>query len=965
MTLEELDIIVQASIEPAMKELKKLMPQIKQQVSQAVEVAQETMNKIDMKSVSNKIQKALQFVKKKIDNLRKSSQNNEIAIKINNIEAKKQITQLEKEIDSLQKKISSRQMKLNIVEPQIDKIINDTKSSVTPEGIPQNSNALDTLVNNTLASNKDFTTLNSQAQKLYTEIEMYNKELNQAKSKISQLKQETNQTATSQSKLTSFFSTFKGKLDEAKGGISSFKNTFNQMPKITQNITNNIKGMSKGLKSGLGHILKYATALFSLRGIYSVLSQSAQSWLSSQNAGAQQLSANIEYMKYAMGSALAPVIQFVTNLVYQLMKAIQSVAYALTGVNIFAKATALSMKNTSKSAKETSKSLAGVHSEINNVSENNNSGNGDNSVSPNMDLSKLDNMPNSIVEAIKNGDWYAIGATIGEKLNNAMESIPWNKIKNTAKKIGRKTAEYLNGFIATTDWKQVGNTFAQGVNTIIDIGYEFVTTFDWKKFGTSIGETVNGFFKNTDFSKAGTTFGEGIKGIFNLISSFLEEVDWAQMAKNVEDFLKNVDWSGIAQSLFEAIGSALGGLAEFLGTLISDAFTGIETYFQDKIEECGGNVVAGILKGIGDAILGIGQWIYENIFLPFINGFKEAFGIHSPSTVMEEQGNFIIEGLYNGLIGIWDKVKSIFENFVNNVAEKFSNIKENILNTWENIKTTAQEKWNSIKDSVSEKWENIKSTATEKFRNIKDSVSETWDNIKTTAQEKWNSIKESIGNKWENIKTIATEKFGNIKDKVSEAWTNITKDKEMSNMMTIIKDKFSNLGQNASTWGKDLVTNMSNGIKNNISKVTSAVNSVASKIKGLLGFSEPEEGPLSNFHTYMPDMIDLMVSGIKSNMSRVTDELENMTAQMSYTINTPDISPLSINESGINSNMIQPRNIMEETLSDLLSYNNGNSNISIPLSVYVGNKKLGEILLDNLRDKKRQTGKDLEALVGG
>ena len=61
-------------------------------------------------------------------------------------------------------------------------------------------------------------------------------------------------------------------------------------------------------------------ALFSLRGIYSVLSNCANSWLSSQNAGAKQLSANIEYMKYAMGSALAPVIQFVTNCVYQLLK---------------------------------------------------------------------------------------------------------------------------------------------------------------------------------------------------------------------------------------------------------------------------------------------------------------------------------------------------------------------------------------------------------------------------------------------------------------------------------------------------------------------------------------------------------------------------------------------------------------------------------------------------------------------
>ncbi len=91
------------------------------------------------------------------------------------------------------------------------------------------------------------------------------------------------------------------------------------------------------MKQGIGHILKYAMTLFSLRSVYSVLSSCAQSWLSSQNAGAKQLSANIEYMKNSLGSALAPAITYITNLVYNMMKAIQSVIYALFRVNIFCK----------------------------------------------------------------------------------------------------------------------------------------------------------------------------------------------------------------------------------------------------------------------------------------------------------------------------------------------------------------------------------------------------------------------------------------------------------------------------------------------------------------------------------------------------------------------------------------------------------------------------------------------------
>ena len=123
---------------------------------------------------------------------------------------------------------------------------------------------MDMTVDNALKSNKDFTSLNSQAQKLYTEIEMYNKQLSEAKNKMTQLNQETNKTATTQNKLGSFFGAFKQKIEQVKPSISNIKDSFKGLPKITQNITNNIKGMGIGVKNGLGHILKYAMALFVL-----------------------------------------------------------------------------------------------------------------------------------------------------------------------------------------------------------------------------------------------------------------------------------------------------------------------------------------------------------------------------------------------------------------------------------------------------------------------------------------------------------------------------------------------------------------------------------------------------------------------------------------------------------------------------------------------------------------------------
>ena len=78
----------------------------------------------------------------------------------------------------------------------------------------------------------------------------------------------------------------------------------------------------------------------------------------------------------------------------------------------------------------------------------------------------------------------------------------------------------------------------------------------------------------------------------------------------------------------------------------------------------------------------------------------------------------------------------------------------------------------------------------------------------------------------------------------------------------------------AKQWGKDLIDNFVGGIKSKISAVISAVSGVASTVKSFLGFSEPEKGPLSNFHTYAPDMMNLFIQGIRNNEKKLTDQIE-------------------------------------------------------------------------------------------
>lgn len=87
-----------------------------------------------------------------------------------------------------------------------------------------------------------------------------------------------------------------------------------------------------------------------------------------------------------------------------------------------------------------------------------------------------------------------------------------------------------------------------------------------------------------------------------------------------------------------------------------------------------------------------------------------------------------------------------------------------------------------------------------------------------------------------------------------------------------------NLGTKALTWGKDMIANLINGIKNKFTDLKNTVGEAAGIVKDFLGFSEPKEGPLSNFHTFAPDMIDLFTEGIEDNLGEVRASVNDMAA---------------------------------------------------------------------------------------
>ena len=439
--------------------------------------------------------------------------------------------------------------------------------------------------------------------------------------------------------------------------------------------------------------------------------------------------------------------------------------------------------------------------------------------------------------------------------------------------------------------------------------------------GNSVGDTINGFVDEFEWDTLGTTISDGIDSAVDFAKGIIETTEWNDLGESVGytigKAISTINWYNIGLMIVEGFGS------------IKDLASGI-----------GDGIISGILDGIIETAEEdeTKQTLWKVLKEVFITWIKSKFKIHSPSTVTNEEigqplGEGIIEGIKEGLSNIGETVYTKFQEAKDVIQQKIEDIQGTVSTKFEDIKTTISDKISTAKETVTTKFEDIKTTISDKVGTAKTTVSTKFGDIKTAISDKVSSAKTTVSTKFEDIKTTISNKLGDV-----------------------VED--------AKDWGKDLISNFISGITSKISSLRTTLSNVASTVADWIGFSEPEEGPLSNFHTYAPDMLDLFATGIHDNIDTVTSELEGLTTEISYTLNTDSLPNMSDIATYSSVEVSNNQSTMEDVFDKVLSKYVDTNNQSINLSVYVSDKKLGQILLDDLRSAKRRSGKDIEALVG-
>lgn len=466
-----------------------------------------------------------------------------------------------------------------------------------------------------------------------------------------------------------------------------------------------------------------------------------------------------------------------------------------------------SLKKTGGAAKEAKGELASFDKLNVQKDEDSGSGGGGGGTSP-ADMfetaeieSRFKQMADKIKGFIKNEDWSGLGAYMADGINAGLQkiydAINWDNVGPKITYFVNAFTKTFNSLVENIDWDLLGRTLGAGLNTLVNTLLLFVDGIDWKNLGAKIAvganslvdeidwwklgrllmakfnilaEMLDGFFNGNgesagfDFLKLGISFGNGIngaidsidphvwagalsgavKGLIDTLVGTLAGVDWQEIGTKIAEFIGSIDYGGILASLVRGIGPVLGAIGGVIIGLLKPGWNAAVAWWKETAFKDGQFTMQGLRDGINKAWADIKTWIKENIFQPFIDGFKLAFGIHSPSTVMAEMGGYLMDGLINKIV-----------EMTPDLIAKITEIKTKIKEKWEEVKKDAKDKWDEIKESISGKIDDIDRDSTSKISSFTQGIKDAWDDLKQKTEETWKNIGETVKDTVKGIKDKA------------------------------------------------------------------------------------------------------------------------------------------------------------------------------------------------------------------
>lgn len=420
-----------------------------------------------------------------------------------------------------------------------------------------------------------------------------------------------------------------------------------------------------------------------------------------------------------------------------------------------------------------------------------------------------------------------------------------------------------------------------------------------------------------DSEKGAAEISAGIDNIISEVTKKLPEI--MKLGKEIIFALMNSildNLPDIIKTGMDVVKDLIIGITEMLPELIDTATTLVLEIINTLAE-----TLPEMLPKIIEAILTVVQKIIDN--LPTI--LKSLLGLITAvvDSLLNEGLPIIIAALPDLIMGIVDFIISSSIQFTNALVMIIKALAEALPEIIQQIVDVLPDLIDSIINAILDNLPLFIQAGIDLFIALIEAMPQIIVAIVKAIPQIIIAIVEALIKAWPKIKEAGKDLLIQLMKGLTDIGTKI-KD-GVKKIWDAMKYSFKEMTDKAVEWGKDLLQNFIDGIKSKISALGDAVKSVADKVKDFLGFSEPDEGPLSNFHTFAPDMIDLFAKGIRENLGTIDSAMQSMTGEIATEMQiTSQMSSLPA-DSGYNSELGSIYDLLSKFLPELVN----NSNVSL------------------------------------
>jgi len=481
------------------------------------------------------------------------------------------------------------------------------------------------------------------------ELEELNSKYSMQSEKVEDIDKKINENVKSQESLKQKIQETNAELRRTRD-VSSIKGSIDKVGKSVENVTKKV--------------VRWGLAIFGVRSAYMFVRQ-AMSTLSQYD---KQLASNLSYIRFALASALEPLIKRIVEWAYKLLSIVGTIIKLLTGYDVF-KNTGVdkyqkamessqdSLSKGAKSAKEINKQLAGFD-EMNVLSDNSSSGGGagggaNGDVLPNLKLKEV-KLPKWMENLLKHGD-ELIAIILG--IGAALKLLEMGFKPLQALGIGITIAgivyavEGLLKYLKDPTWANFGQII-QGIGiAVVGLGIAFfglpaiiagvavlitgIVIANWEKIKGLFDSAVNWLTQlmNNVKDKFGFFAGLIVQGVRDQVKHIRDSLNTTfKSAKNILDniikLVRNV-FTGNWKAAWQNVGNIASNVLNILLTKMTFTIITIKNIFVSAFGVIG-DVIGGIIKGAINAVF----------------------------RYIETKINFVI-GLFNGVLSVVDGLPGV------------------------------------------------------------------------------------------------------------------------------------------------------------------------------------------------------------------------------------------------------------------------------------------------------------------